>query len=311
MTSDFRNRSSALQRGISAALLMLVLQGSGGAQNIVYRGDPQPIGARGTALGRSLVSDIRDIEGLYDNPASLTALEFPGLSADHRHDWDQGVFFEALALRAFSTDLHSLGVGVRMTHAGTFGAKRQLEFKQYAADVGYAVSVLSDLSLGIMAGGRMGMASGESVSGYSVSFGLLYSPTPSIRYGLVVHDLGKCLEFTFDPLTQKTTVGLATFLPASIEMGSTLLFPTRGRAPYLQLSIAVERDYILKELRYRGGMELTLWRFLAARVGYVNATYTQATAGLGLTLGNFRFDYAIMPRPQAPRYDEFSVKAFF
>jgi hypothetical protein len=94
-------------------------------------------------------------------------------------------------------------------------------------------------------------------------------------------------------------------------MGSTLLFPAKTRAPFLQLSISVERDYVLKELRYRGGIELTLWHYLAARVGYINATVAQATGGVGLTIGKFQFDYAIMPRAQAPRYDEFSVKAYF
>ncbi len=311
MRSGIRIQSSELRIAITTGLLIMLLQWNGQAQDVIFHGDPQPIGARGTALGGSLVSDLHDIEGLYNNPASLRALAFPGLTTDHRHDWDQGIFFDAIALRAFSTDFHSLGVGLRLTDAGTFGAKRLLEFRQYAADVGYAIDVFSNLSVGLLAGAREGKASGESKSGYSFSFGLLYAPTPAVTYGIVLRDLGKSLSYSYSSVTEKTAIALGAFRPASAEIGSSLLFPTNGREPFLQLSVSVERDYIVKELRYRGGIEITPWHFLAARVGYINATVTQATGGLGLTIGKFRFDYAIMPRPQAPRYDEFSIKAFF
>lgn len=301
----------ALRNAVLLCLVLLLVKSGTKAQDILYRGDPEPAGARGAGLGGALVSDIRDIEGLYNNPASLRALKFPGLSADHRHDWDQGIFFESLALRLFSGNSQSLGVGVRMTDAGNIGSKRLLGFTQYAADVGYAVDIFSNFSFGVLAGARLGKASGETKSGYSFSFGILYAPTEAVRYGIVVRDVGKSLDYTYSGLTGKTTLGTAKMGPATVEMGSTLLFPSRGRAPFLQLSISVERDYVVKELRYKGGIELTPWRFLAARIGYVNATAVQATGGLGLSIGNFRIDYAIMPRPQTSRYDEFSVKAFF
>jgi hypothetical protein len=155
------------------------------------------------------------------------------------------------------------------------------------------------------------MASGQSKSGYSFSFGLLYAPTQSVSYGAVLRDLGKSLEYTYSGATDKTTVELSTVRPVILELGSTLLFPAQGRRPFLQLSVSVERDYVLRELRYKGGIELTPWGFLAARVGYVNATVAQATGGIGLTIGIFRVDYAVMPRRQTSRYDEFSIKAFF
>ncbi len=292
-------------------ILLMILQFAGQAQDVLFRGDPGPGGARGDALGGSLVSDIRDMEGLYNNPASLRAMTSPGLAADHRHDWDRGIFFESLALRMFSTNFNSLGVGARVSDAGGFGSKRLLEFRQYAADIGYAVDLFPNFSLGVLAGGRTGQASGETKSGYSFSLGVLYSPTPSVSYGIVVRDFGKSLQYAYSAQTGKTTVALSGTRPGSVEMGSTLLFPAQSRLPFLQISVSVERDYIAKELRYKGGVELTPWRFLALRVGYVNAAVAQAMGGLGLTIGRFRFDYGIMPRTQAPRFDEMSVKAFF
>ncbi len=311
MNSEFRTHTSEFLTVFAAILLQLALHARGLGQDIVYRGDPQETGARGTALGGSLVSDIRDIEGLYDNPASLSELSFPGLNASLHHDWNEGIFNGGMSLRAFSNDMNSLGLGFRLTDAGTLAPKRHLDFRQYAGDVGYSFNVLTDLSMGVLAGARMGVASGETKSGYLISLGLMYTPTPSVRYGLVVRNMGKYLQYTFDPLNGVTSAAPVTARPGSVEMGSTFLFPSETRAPFVQFSISVERDYILKELRYKGGMELTLWQFLAARVGYVSAATAQVTGGLGVTLGRFQFDYAVMPRPQAPRYDEISVKAFF
>ena len=175
--SGFRIQASGFSTLVLLGIVILSTQVTGQAQDILFRGDPQPFGARGSALGGALVSDIHDIEGLYNNPASLRALVFPGLSVDHRHDWDQSVFFESVALRAFSTDFHSLGIGVRVTDAGGIGARQQLDLRQYAADVGYAFDILPNVSFGVLAGARQGMASGQSKSGYSFSFGLLYAPT--------------------------------------------------------------------------------------------------------------------------------------
>ncbi len=311
MNSEPIIQNSELRRAVSLCFVAAALWTGASAQDIVFRPDPAPAGARGGALGGALVSDNHDIEGLYSNTATLREMPLPGITIDHRHDWDQGIFYEDLALRLFSSDYQALGAGFRVTDGGSYGPRRLFDFTQYAADIGYAFDVIPNLHLGILGGGRIGEASGDRKTGYSVSLGVLYSPTPSVSYGFAVRDLGKSLQYLYSPNTGRTTVGLTTTSPATLETGGTFRFPAQNRMPYLQISVAIERDYGTRNLWYKGGIELTPWPFLAARVGYINETVVQGTGGLGLTIGNFRFDYAIMPRKQASRYDEFSIKAFF
>jgi hypothetical protein len=242
----------------------------------------------------------------------MKTLAYPGLALDHRHDWDNGVFDESLAMRLFDTGAHAVGLGVRLTHTGGTNPIHPMNFRQYSVDLAYAYEILTEFNAGILAGVRQGSANGETRTGYSITLGLMYTPDRSISYALCIRDLGRSIEYTLHRSNNTTVAGYDEFHPATTELSSTLRFPARNRAPFLSLMVAIENNHILKEFRYKGGLELLLFgNTVAARVGMVNASAREASGGLGLALGRFRIDYAIMPRISSARYDEISLKAIF
>lgn len=278
---------------------------------VIYRGDPRYAGARSSSLGGAISADNRDIESMFSNPASLNTITYSGAIVDHKHDWDWGVFDETLGLRVLHGEVHSLGIGARYTHTST-NKTGSIDFRQFSADIAYSYQVFTDFNVGFLAGIRQGRTDERSIGGSSVSLGILYTPTPAVSYGMVIRDLGRSIEYTLQDSGAPTSIGVDEVHPASFELSSTLRFPSKGRAPFIQLLVAVEKDYIGKEFRYKGGLEILFFKnMLAARIGYVNATFRQPSAGLGLTLGKFEIDYAIMPRQEAPRFDQFTLKAFF
>ena len=276
-----------------------------------FRGDPRFSGARGAALGGALGSDAYDIETLYWNPAGINTIARPGIMASHRHDWDLAVYEEGIAARLVKSGGHALAASVRVIHAGSIGQVKDLKFRQFSGDIAYAYELITDFSFGILAGVRMGSTDAGSTTGYSMSLGILYSPSPSVSYGLTMRDLGRSLEYLPQSIAAGARPTLDEFRPAAMEISSTLRFPSKSRSHFLQILVAVEHNMITKEYLYRGGLEVLLTDFLAARLGYVNAPVTQANGGLGLMLGRLELDYAIMPRKSgAARFDEWSLKYF-
>jgi hypothetical protein len=307
-----------MSRLFRVGIVMLVTLGSSRAAaqvtDFVYRVDNRLPGARGAALAGAITSDNQDVETLYWNPAGLIGVARPGVALDHRHDWDDGVYNESVALRLFRSGAHAVGIGLQVTRTGGTDATpaRRFDFRQYSADLAYAYEIITDVSAGLLAGVRQGSANGQTLTGYAVSLGLIYTPDRSVSYALCVRGIGRNIEYNLHTSTGPTVPVFDETRPVTTELSSVMRYPARNRAPYLTLTVAIENNHILKELRYKGGIELLLFgNIIAARAGLINATSREVSAGLGVTLGKFRLDYAVQSQKYTARFDEVSLKAFF
>ena len=149
------------------------------------------------------------------------------------------------------------------------------------------------------------------MTSYSMSIGILYSPSPAVSYGLAMRDLGRNLKFLPLSSTAESAPERDVFRPAALEISSTLRFPTKSRSHFVQLLVAVEHNLLTEVYSYRGGLEVLPFDFLALRLGYLNAGWTMASAGLGVIVGGFEVDVAIMPQESGTRFHEVSVKYIY
>ena len=273
------------------------------------------LGARGTALGDAIGSDEYDIEAMYQNPATLTFLRNSSLVVDQRHDYDNHVFGENIAARVFSNRFNAVGIGLGVEHAGKLSKGGLFNFMQEDLDVGYAfrlAGLSSSLSLGVLGNFRLGKDDSASRSAAQFSFGLMYSPSPGTSYSVILRGFGTDIAYSSLPVNgENMTRGALSQIQKSLEVGSTMRYPSEGTSPYLTISIAGEKDFVTKVLRVRGGVEAILMGMLSLRLGYVNAEVRQLRYGAGIAVGRLAFDYAVMPTIGAGRFDELTLKVVF
>lgn len=298
-------------------LALAVSSGARGQQLVeVYSTPPdKAIGARSAALADAIASDSYDIEAMYRNPAALSFLQTPGVLVDHRHDWTNKVFQENIAARLFTSRLVALGIGAGIAGNNLFSSPRQLSFVQYDLDVAASIrpfSSIPGMSIGVLSNLRSGKADIGSASAAQIDIGIIYSPMIGTTYSFVYRGIGGTVGYySTDGPAGSPSGARFEQTNRSLELASTLKFPSESRTPFLTFSAAAMRDYSSGNVIIRGGAEATVWDILSLRVGYVNADVKQLRAGGGISLSGFALDYAIMPRTSGDRYDEFTLKIAF
>jgi len=301
--------------GVACTLVAtaVVLAWSGARGQSLYEPPVQKyLGARGMALGDAIGSDEFDIESMYRNPATLAYLRHANVVADQRHDYAGGVFSENIAGRVFASRTMAVGLGAGMESAGKFTTAGPYKFTQYDLDAAWAFrvpSVSSDLSLGLL--GNFRLAQDDSLSRRAAQFaaGLMYSPTPGTSYSVIYRGLGTGVDYTAEEAgTAQVTRGGIRHPPRSLEIGSTMRYPSTSAIPFLTISISGEKDFATRLVRLRGGAEVVIADVLSLRLGYLNAEVWQVRYGIGLSIAGVTFDYAIMPLVGAGKFDEMTLK---
>lgn len=270
------------------------------------------IGARGMALGDAIGSDGQDIESMYQNPATLSFLRAANVMIDHREVFDSRIFQENIAGRLFAGRFGALGLGIGVEHSGKFTKSGPFNFVQSDLDVGYSFRVMSvstDLSLGVLGNFRMAKGDSASRSAARFSLGLMYSPSAGTSYSVVYRGLGSDISYAAGELagSRFTQVGVDR-LARSLEIGSTLRYPSLSGPPFLTMSIAGEKDFVEKVVRIRGGLELILANIVSLRLGYVSARVSEFRYGFGLSIADVRLDFGAMPLPGPGRGEEVTLK---
>ncbi|HKI43961.1 MAG TPA: hypothetical protein VKA08_01395 [Balneolales bacterium] len=265
------------------------------------------------ALGMSGVALAYRPSNMYANPATLSFLVHPmSLTFDHYYDASNAIQFENVSSIIVNTANQSAAVGLSFRNAGYGSLEKGLgffpssqsafRFKELDLTIGYSVKVAHTLSLGALFQANNGMTT-SGVSGSdqqltgSFGLGLIYSPTPGIRYGLALRGIGRNLSYTSqNNVTQVSTVERHQ----ELAFGITMRYPytSLDHHPYVTLTASNEKIFREHGLWYKAGLEVLPIQELGLRVGYAYSPgFKGITVGLGLNFQAFSIDYALSPNP--------------
>jgi hypothetical protein len=270
------------------------------------------IGARAAALGDAYTADTQDASSIYWNPATLVFLQKPFVVLNHREDQESNAMNEEVAVPLLM-GVNGIALGASVSHLGYVKDSpigSAFRFLQYGFDVAYARAIIPRLSLGMSIGGSYGKTETSGLWAASASFGLLYSPTPGLSYGIAYQSVGWKIRYSFD--STSTTLHKENEIQ-SLQMGVTLRFPHSPSKPSLFTLTAVnEKNFRDHALGYKAGLEIFPIRFIGFRVGYhVDRTRAAARYGAGLRLDWLQLDYAISPSRQDDRFHQISLSVAF
>jgi hypothetical protein len=270
------------------------------------------IGARAAALADAYTADTHDASSLYWNPATLVFLQESFVVFNHRQDEASNAMNEDVAIPLLIGD-DGIALGASVSHLGYWNDSPQgpaFRFIQYDLDMAYARVIIPHLSLGISIDGTYGKTETSRLWVASASFGLLYSPSPGLSYGIAYQSVGWKIGYSFD--STSTALHKENEIQ-SLQMGVTLRFPRSPSKPSLFTLTAVnEKNFRDHALGYRGGIEFFPVGFLGLRIGYhVDKTRAAARYGAGLRFDWLELDYAISPSRLDDRFHQVSLSVTF
>ncbi|MEX2396288.1 MAG: hypothetical protein WD491_04640 [Balneolales bacterium] len=265
------------------------------------------LGARSSALANT--QDAYSLEGIYRNPAAfLFSPSSTSMMANtfYSHTYDIAVENVIGVINRSENNL--ITVGATLQHNGLsqiYSGSQDfpLNFTQYGLSASYAVAVLPSFSIGAGASGSYGTTGDDSNWTLASNFGVYYTPTSSLSYGISYSGLGSGLEHLGDgllyvssdkPTTDKhRTDLLLNKMPHRLEIGATMRFPTISREPDFSLSFANEKIFGESGMVYKAGLEIYPGNHMALRGGYIHSPFADGVRlGFGLFLGKLTVDYA-------------------
>jgi hypothetical protein len=256
-----------------------------------------PVGPRGIAMGGAFSSLADDASALFWNPAGLPWIGHQEITGTHANLFDAGIKDNYLAF-VLPVSLNQ-AVAIDWYHSGF--SDPELKFGENRIDLAYGWRYRSLFSVGgtVKYLSRATDLDGASVrrgSGVGVDLGVLASPYPGLRLGLVGQDV-------LDTRLRYDTGGSAVAFPRNV----------RAAASYA-IHPAVTAAFDVDD-RYHLGVEATPIEGFALRAGMEDdrrgseaATWT---FGAGFKAGVFRVDYARVQHPTLPGTDHFALSMGF
>ncbi len=274
------------------------------ADNTTYSFLRADVGARAAALAGSFVSVTNDPTAFLYNPASLATVD--------AHRGSAGFFKHLLDINSgyvsYTHQFENLGffgAGVVYTNYGTFtetdeGGNERGTFG--AGDIALAIGYGNEIQENLFLGGNVKFIY-SSIAGYGSSAiaadaGVLFLiPESKVALGLSIRNAGTQLSSylsTSEPLPLDVTVG-GSIIPKGLP---------------LLLNVSFHRlndegsEFINRFRSFSIGGEFTISRVVQLRIGFDNAVRKDLAvgtsadlagfcAGLGITTGDYRIDYAI------------------
>ncbi len=270
------------------------------------------ISARAAALPGAYVSEAYDVNSMYWNPAALVFLQKSFVAMNHSQDQEDNVLTQNLAVPLLRRK-SALAIGTSLRHLGYVRDSPlgpEFRFREFGLDLGFARKIGRSLGLGTTISGRLGQTETARLEAAFSSFGLVYSPSQGISYGIAYHGLGWRIRYSFDSASTKLQ---RENLLGNLQIGVTMRFP---RSPYkpslVTLTASNEKNFGQDGISHRGGVELCPLRFLALRVGYqADPSMAAGRYGAGLRFDWLQIDYAISPSRASDRFQWFSVSIAF
>jgi hypothetical protein len=289
---QYKNTLSNLGLAV-AILLCLVPVNSLQAQQLSSGADFLKLasGARGEGMGEAFTAVADDINALTWNPAGLALIENPQVGYLRMlYISDIAYNFGGAAVPIpLGEDRLGLGAGVINLGVPSFdstnGAAPAVSAGDTAVFLSGAYQVKDMISFGVTGKYIMRNIAGFNAAAFGGDAGVLVTPGSGFRIGAGVFNVGQSVQFvsSSDPLPMEGRLGLAYQL---LDL------------PQHSLLVAADAGYYIQSqsLQAGGGLEYWFQKTLALRVGYTGDTdYQHLTAGVGLNLKLFQFDYAYAP----------------
>lgn len=256
------------------------------------------VGARPISMGDAFVAVADDANTIYWNPAGLSNISRPEITAMH-NQWFEGINYEFLGYVHPTKKWGNFGVGLSLLHMDRISRTREDEQGLYAGKEGtfevsnrsfilaYARKITDDISGGF-------------------NFKIIHQINADIKSQGLAFDLG-CLYKTFvnnlivgfniQNIGYPVKMGEETFhLPMNIRIGFSY-------KPIQSLTIATDLKQPLDNyLNISLGGEYTFKDIFALRIGYKYelgdndlGSLSGLRAGCGFKWQSFQVDYAIAP----------------
>jgi len=303
---------------LTVLLLQPLVAQAGGDERLGTAGALElliPMGARGVAMGGSVMALSKGAEAWFWNPAGAASVEGSEVSFSHRqYIADVGLDRVEFAHNAGAIGVLGLTATVLSTNDELVRTTSQPEGtgETWAASfvivgVSYARALTDRVSLGLNGHYLAEKIFNETASGVAFDFGFTYRPTwEGVTLGVVVKNYGPSMKFDgpdFDqPGNSSDRTGRTQ--SASFELPSFIQFGVawdawRRDAHYWQVSGSFQSNNFTED-EYRIGSEWAVSNQLFLRGGYVASSLDQymygfsAGAGLRLPIGQreARIDYA-------------------
>lgn len=314
-----------ISRLVMPVLLILLpaLAWAGGDERLGTAGALElliPMGARGVAMGGSVMAQTSGTEAWFWNPAGAALLEGSEISFSHRqYIADIGLDRVAIAYNAGAIGVLGLSATVLSTDDELVRTTSQPEGtgETWAASfvivgVSYARALTDRVAFGLNGHYLAEKVFNETAQGVAFDFGFTYRPTwNNLTLGVVVKNYGPSMKFDGPDFDQPVDLGedessnrnartqsAAFELPSFIQFGLAWDVWNRGRQSVRVLGAFQSNNFTQDEYRFGGEWSMANQFFL--RGGYVASSLDQymygfsAGAGLRLPIGEHeaRIDYA-------------------
>ena len=278
-----------------------------------------PLGVRSAGMGDAFVGVADDLSALSFNPAGLSRMTSPRLTASH-YEWFGDVRCEWLGFAQPIGGILTAAVSILYLHtpqtpmtvessAGAWGYVQDGSFKYSATS--FQIGVGAEVGLNLMAGAAVRISEGslsfQNTSSpmpkyagrlSSLCLGLLYeTPIPRLRVGLSISGMR---------LSGRDFLGEEMEIPRliSLGIGYELRFRSRGiksgEAP--ENALILSADLLIPSddrPTVRVGGEYRMANGLAVRIGYRSdgdlEGLQRLSGGIGYSSANYTLDYAFTP----------------
>ncbi len=264
-------------------------------------------GARAAGFADAFVSDAYDVTCMYWNPAALAYLRQMSVIATYSQERIIRGMEEDITFPLRVMEGEGLSAGLSANNVGYFGTQSKTPFRalQYAGTIAYAKEIIPALSVGASALLQYGQSDVSKLWTAAGSIGVFYAPDQQLSYGASFSGIGSGMLYeTSDHIT---TTLVTQNLPHILSMGASVRFPENPNETVLIISAANSKLFGESGIRYNGGAELWLVKFLALRGGYiVHPNLSAARFGMGLRFPGVEFDSAISPSKSTDQAVHFS-----
>lgn len=304
-------RAAALAAVLLPLLLPLLAATAEARQTTVYFSAPFRTGARGLGFAGAVAGDNPDASVISGNPAALSFLRNSDFVFTHTYERSSDVWDENVSVPLFLRRGEVVGISASVNHVGRVASSGRSPFRviQYGYDVAYSRRLTPTLSAGGALNVRYARSSASKLWGLSSSLGLFYHPTPDISYGVAVTGIGSGMKYIYDGAQ---TLLNSENIPRKLVAGAVLRYPSHvNREPFLQISLATEKNFDINGVSYFGGFEILPLPYVALRAGYLGApdNVEYASYGLGLRAGGWKLDLGMTPSRVSPEVFQVTLSA--
>lgn len=242
------------------------------------------VGARPFGMGGAFTAVADDANACYYNPAGLADAKFWEVNSMRSDSYDFDIQYDMLNLvlpllpgKAAGFSYYGLGTDdIPITRDRVPAIQGYASDKEQAYVLTYGHRISDFMSLGFNAKSIKQKVYIAEADGMEADFGLLYTPSKTVRFGLNLQD---CL-----PTTIRWNTGSEVKIPLTVRGGAAFHLHDWGTILAVDVNKVEHRD-----AEWNGGFE---YQFNDAFQGRAGVNNGDPTAGFSLVRGAFRLDYA-------------------